>query len=109
MVSLDLYKPEFTSVIRTLSDILEERDRVRKQYKDEGSHPMVTVISDRGAENQRKNPLLSTWQELNRDALQYWRDLGLTPAGFAKLNDGVATAKPQSSLDKVLWELENSK
>lgn len=84
--SIGTYKSEFLPVINTLADILEERDNVRTKYRKEGSKPLVEKRSDRGAINSVKNPLLATWEDLNRDALVYFRDLGLTPAGLKKLN-----------------------
>lgn len=100
------YDEVFNPVIETLVDILVERDRLYKQYTKEGSHPLVTVVSDRGAENQRKNPLLSSWQELNRDALAYWRDLGLTPAGLKKIDENALKKESLSGLDQLLSKLE---
>ena len=100
------YDEVFDPVIETLVDILVERDRIYKQYVKEGSHPLVTVVSDRGAENQRKNPLISAWQEMNRDALQYWRDLGLTPAGLKKIDEKALDKESLSGLDKLLAQLE---
>ena len=50
-----------------------------------------------------KNPLLTLWMELNRDALAYWRELGLTPSGLKRLNESaMAGAKEQSALEKAL-------
>ena len=100
------YDEVFDPVIETLVDILVEGDRLYKQYTKEGSHPLVTVVSDRGAENQRKNPLLSSWQELNRDALAYWRDLGLTPAGLKKIDENALKKESLSTLDQLLSNLE---
>lgn len=100
------YDEVFDPVIETLVDILVERDRLYKQYTKEGSKPLVTVVSDRGAENQRKNPLLSSWQELNRDALAYWRDLGLTPAGLKKIDENALKKESLSTLDQLLSNLE---
>ena len=102
------YKDEFLPVINTLADILEERDRIRKQYHDEGDHPLVIKVSDRGATNNVKNPLLAAWEDLNRDALVYWRELGLTPAGFKKLNTETAKVKVSGgSLEQLLAGLGN--
>lgn len=101
------YKKSFNQVINTLADVLAERDRVYKQYKDEGANPLVTIVSDRGAENRRPNPLLKQWNDLNTTALSYWRDLGLTPAGLKKINDEeLKEKKKASTLDTILSGLE---
>lgn len=100
------YKKSFNQVINTLSEVLEERDRVRKLYLADGAKPLVTTVSDRGAKNQRPNPLLKQWIELNNTALSFWRDLGLTPAGLKKINDDELKEKKVSTLDSILSGLE---
>ena len=41
--------------------------------------------------------------DLNRDALAYWRDLGLTPAGYKKLNADVVQDKgAEDGLEAIL-------
>lgn len=100
------YKKSFNQVINTLASILEERDRVYKKYKDTGSQPLIETTSDRGAKNQRTNPLLRQWLDLNSAALSYWRDLGLTPAGLKKINDDELKEKKASTLDSILSGLE---
>ena len=96
----------FGNVIQTLAELLEQRDKLYKQYQDEGSEVMVLYVSDRGQENMIINPLLKEWQNMNRDALVYWRELGLTPAGLKKLNEDSMKPTEQSPLDKVLANLE---
>lgn len=96
----------FGNVIQTLAEILEQRDKLYKQYQDEGSQVMVLYVSDRGNENNIINPLLKEWQNMNRDALVYWRELGLTPAGLKKLNEDSMKPTESSALDKVLASLE---
>ena len=105
---LGTYKPEFLPVIETLADILTERDAVYTQYVEEGSRALIVKTSDRGAQNYAKNPLLASWEDLNRDALAYWRDLGMTPAGLKKLNASVVSVKSASEgLEKILAGLES--
>lgn len=103
------YQPSFDDVIDTLADLLAERDRIYAQYQEEGAQPLVLVVSDRGQENWRDNPLLTTWRSINRDVLQYWRDLGLTPAGLKKINEDSMKEQKESALDKVLAQLEGKK
>ena len=40
-----------------------------------------------GATNAEQNPLIRMLNDLNRDALAYWRDLGLTPAGLKRIKE----------------------
>ena len=96
----------FGNVIKTLAEILEQRDKIYQQYQDEGALVMVEYTSDRGNVNQVINPLLKEWQNMNRDALVYWRELGLTPAGLKKLNEDTMEKPKMSALDQVLSKLE---
>lgn len=100
--SVGTFRSDFLPVINTLADILEERDRVRRQYIDEGSQPVIIKVSDRGAQNTAKNPLLQMWEDLNRDALAYWRELGLTPAGLKALDKEAMKPKQKSALSGLL-------
>ena len=100
------YKKSFDQLINTLADILAERDRVRKQYIDEGAEPLVTYTSDRGNVNRQPNPLLKQWMDLNSQALTYWRDLGLTPAGLKKITDENMKEQKGNTLENILSKLE---
>lgn len=100
------YKPEFDSVIDTLADILEQRDRVYQDFLDTGAQVIVIKTSDRGAENETKNPRLQLWSDLNSQALMFWRDLGLTPAGLKKINDASLKVETKGSmLEKALMNI----
>lgn len=100
--SIGTFRTEFLPVINSLADILEERDRVRSLYRAEGANPRVEKTSDRGAVNYAKNPLLSTWEDLEKDALAYWRDLGLTPAGLKALDKEAMKPKKKNTLAELL-------
>ena len=99
------YREHFVPVIDALAAILEERDRTREAFIAGGSEPLVEVVSDRGAVNMRKNPLLELWIALNKDALTYWRDLGLTPAGLKKIDETAMAPRKRSALSDALREL----
>lgn len=105
MQKAGMYREEFTSSVDALAKILEQRDAAYKQFLDEGAEFVVERISDRGAVNRAKNPLLQVWSDLNASALAYWRDLGLTPAGLKRIDDGAMKPKKQDALAKVLSEL----
>lgn len=80
-------QPAFTTAISTLSEILEQRDNVYKQYVAEGAQPIIVKTLDRGNQNPAKNPLLMVWQDLNTQALAYMDSLGLTARGLRKIID----------------------
>lgn len=81
------YQPYFDHVIDTLASILEKRDEAEAQYIESGSCPLIEYTNKGGATNFVKNPALVLWDDLNKSALAYWRDLGLTPAGLKRLNE----------------------
>lgn len=101
----DTYKPFFEPVIDTLADILAKRDEVQELYIKSGGKPIVAHTNKAGATNLEQNPALRLINDYNRDALTYWRELGLTPAGLKKINDGMTTRR-QGGLDTILAELE---
>ena len=82
------YRPFFDPVIDQLAQMLEMRDNALAMYKKSGNSPVITHTNKAGHTNMAKNPALVVINECNQQALAYWRDLGLTPAGYKKLNTG---------------------
>lgn len=99
------YRDYFMPVIDTLADILAQRDEAMRQYKLDGQKPIVTHVNKAGSEYQEQNPLLRLINDLNRDALAYWRDLGLTPAGLKRIDEQSMKQKKRSVLAEALAEL----
>lgn len=93
------YRPQFDSVIDTLASIMAERDKVREQYEATGSHPTIIHTNKAKEQNIVKNPMLVMMLDLNAQALAYWRDLGLTPAGLKKLDAQVVEEKSRGLED----------
>ena len=100
------YRPYFIPVIDTLAEILSRRDDALKKYQDSGASPLVRHTNKAGATNLEQNPLLRVINDLNRDALAYWRDLGLTPAGLRKINEAAMKKVKKNALAEVLNALE---
>lgn len=99
------YQPFFDLAIDQLAGIMENRDAAQEQYKASGSHPVIMHTNKGGNTNLVKNPALVIINECNQIALAYWRDLGLTPAGFKKL-DGSAIKKDNgASFEDLLSNL----
>lgn len=103
------YIPSFETTINILCEILEERDRVYKEYQAQGSKPVIEFTSDRGAVNLKPNPLLKQWQELNTSAIVYLRDLGLTAAGLRKLQGQLPNHTEPKSFKDTFEELMKRK
>lgn len=96
------YRPFFESVLDTLADILEKRDQAQALFLQSGGSVVISHTNKAGATNLEQNPILRLINEYNRDALAYWRDLGLTPAGYKKLNAEVVEKDTGKSLEEIL-------
>lgn len=100
------YRPFFDEIIATLAGILERRDEALRQYELSGGHVIVVHTNKSGAANLEQNPALRAINDMNRDALAYWRDLGLTPAGLKRISeDAMAGAAQKNTLGAVLKDL----
>lgn len=100
------YQPFFDAVIDALADILSKRDQAQELWVHSGGSVLVKHTNKGGATNLEQHPLIRLINDLNRDALAYWRDLGLTPAGLKRLNeDALKPTKKGSSLEEALKQL----
>ena len=99
------YQKYFDSVIDTLADILCKRDSAEELFEKTGGNLLVKHTNKGGATNIEQNPLVRLINDLNRDALAYWRDLGLTPAGYKRLNLEAAQTKKEDGLETLLEKL----
>ena len=97
----------FSELIKTLAEILEKRDQCMAEYKKK-NQPVVKHTNKGGNTNVVKNPLLIIWDDLNKTALQYWKELCLTPQSYKKAISERATKllEPKSTLEKVLMSIE---
>lgn len=102
------YKPCFDSVIDTLSDVLEQRDKAKEQFEKSGGNMVISYTNKGGATNPSKNPFMLAWNDLNTTALAYWRELGLTPSSFRKITGSTAPAEEnkKSGLAAALASIE---
>lgn len=104
-VDAQTYQPYFESVIDTLAGIMEQRDIAQEKYELSGGNPVVAHTNKGGATNIVKNPALVLVMELNAQALSYWRELGLTPAGLKKINEDAMRGRKRNALADALKEL----
>ncbi len=97
------YKPCFDSVIDTLASILEKRDEAEKMM--DGEAVIVEHTNRGGAVNLEQHPAVRLINDLNRDALAYWRDLGLTPKGLKQIKDDALKESKADPLTEALRDL----
>lgn len=96
------YRPYFDPVIDTLAGILEKRDAAQKEFEKSGSRNLVKHTNKTGATNIEQNPLLRLVNDLNRDALAYWKELCLTPSSLKKVNEEAMKGKKRNALAEAL-------
>lgn len=99
------YRPYFDSVIDTLAGILENRDAAQEAFERTGGQTVVMHTNKGGNTNIVKNPALVVVDDLNKTALQYWRDLGLTPAGLKRINEKAMEKRKESGFAEALKNL----
>ena len=96
------YRDFFDDVIDTLAAILERRDAAEAIFQAQGGEVLTQHTNKAGATNWEQNPVLRLINDLNRDALAYWRDLGLTPAGLKKIDEQSMKPRKRSALEEAL-------
>ena len=99
------YQPFFDLIIKELAGIMDTKDAALEIYEKSGGSPVVKYTNKGGFTNLRKNPALAVIQECNQHALAYWRDLGLTPSGFKKLDGAVKKHEETDAFSELLGGL----
>lgn len=103
MAENGLDKPQFSLIVETLADILEQRDLIFEEYKKSGGQACIVKTSDRGAKNVAKNPYLSMWLDFNSAAVAYWRECALSPAALRKISvEALSGTDNSTSFDKLI-------
>lgn len=102
-IEVGTYKEPFDAVIETLAGILERRDLAQESFDGE---VIVEHTNKGGSVNKEQNPVIRLINDLNRDALTYWKELGLTPAGLKRINEAaIKSEKKESALERALKSL----
>ncbi len=101
------YRPYFKYVIDALAGILERRDMLLSDFD---MDPDETMVIETARNGRIINPLISESMEMDKQALKYWKELGLTPAGLKKLNDSTfGEKKNEKGGNSLLGLLEKQK
>ena len=107
MAALHVQNDAYESIVETLSAILEQRDKTFKEFMESGGSSVIEYTNKGGSTNMTKNPLLVLWDDLNKSALAYWRELGMTPASVKKMSSAAMTVQNKSGLAAALESLES--
>lgn len=105
MKDVGTYQESFDDVIDALAGILERRDALENQFYHSNEPMVVERTNARGHTNLEQNPMIRLLNDMNRDALTYWRDLGLTPKGLKAITDETIHKEEADPLEKVLEKL----
>lgn len=106
-VDAGTYKKFFEGPIDTLAGIMEHRDQALKVFEDGGCEVVMEYTNKAGATNLVKNPALQMVLECNAQALNYWRDLGLTSKSWQTMmkEEQLSNADKPGSLESALANL----
>ena len=107
MTALGVQNDSYNSAVETLASILEQRDKTYKEFKKSGGLSVIQYTNKGGSTNMTKNPLLVLWDDLNKSALSYWRELGLTPSSYKKMTGSTIKEEKQGALVAALAGIEN--
>ena len=91
MKQVNTYRPEFQITIERLAKIYMRILHAEDQFEKSGGNTIVKKTTARGT-SWEKNPLLVEIDDLNKNALELERELGLTPASLRRVNEA---AMPQ--------------
>ena len=105
MRELGVANEAYDSAVETLASILEQRDKVHREFRAGGGQAAQAYTNKAGATNLTKNPLLVLWDDLNKTALAYWRELGLTPSSYKKMTGEPMKRERAKGLSAVLESL----
>lgn len=95
------YEVHFDDVIETLAGILETRDEAEKQFKKMKSQPVVSHTNKGGNTNLVKNPALVVINEMNAQALTFWKELGLTAKAYQAMQKN-GFQKKETTFEEIL-------
>ena len=99
------YQPFFDSVIDTLAGILETRDNAQEKFEASGGNTIVKHTNKGGNTNIVKNPALVVLMDCNAQALNYWRELGLTARAYKSMTGSLNVKVESKSLEEMLDDL----
>lgn len=105
--ALSLQNDAYNSVIESLAAVLDQRDKTHAEFIRSGGKSVIEYTNKGGATNMTKNPLLVLWDDLNKTALSYWRELGLTPSAYKRITgEGAKKETKTRGLAAALASLE---
>lgn len=99
------YQPFFDNVIDSLAGIMEMRDNAKEKFEASGGNTIIKHTNKGGATNIVKNPALVVLMDCEAQALNYWRELGLTARSYKSMNGSLNVKVESRTLEDALAEL----
>lgn len=101
MKKLGVYKQEFDPIIAIYAKLSSEYETIGKEFMD--TCYKYDEFTDNGA--SKKAPIMTTLESYRKDILAYATQLGLTPSGLKKINDGsMLPPRKKSPLESFMSE-----
>lgn len=100
------YQKAFDPEIEAAALILESRDIAYRVFVNEGAEAVIEYESAKGIINLKKNPRLEAWMQLDKQALEHWKSLGLTVDTLKKINETAVAKQKTSSLVEALKSIK---
>ena len=82
-------------------------DKTFTEFQESGGKSVIEYTNKGGSTNMTKNPLLILWDDLNKSALMYWRELGLTPSSYKKMTGDNPRKEKTGGLAEALRSIES--
>lgn len=101
------YKPCFDNIINTLSEILAQKDEATQQFEKSGGNMLIAYTNKAGKTNPVINPLFKIMKDLDKEALTYWKELGLTPLRLKRIHNTGLHQGRNVSLSEILAQMES--
>ena len=100
------YSECFELPLRTLSEILEKREKAEAEWMAAGGQMTVEHVNQGGQVYIEQNPAVRLINDLNRDALTYMRECGITPKGLKQIKEAPLKAPEKDPLMEILNKLD---
>lgn len=100
------FKECFALPVATLAKILEKRDKAEMFLEQTGGEILVEHVNQGGNVYIEQNPAVRLINDLNRDALTYMRECGITPKGLKQIAEALTLEKPEDPLDAIIRQIE---
>lgn len=104
--AIGTYNESFDQHIETMAGLLSLRDLTMAAFKANGAEPTAAYTNKSGAKNVVIDPNLDTILKIDRLILPYFRELGLTPLGVARIKSGHVSKPRSTTLGDIISALE---